>query len=119
MIQVAVGVPPPPMRITRAAPCSIHSNVTGPCTLASGSGRNAAPDSSMSQAPARNCNGESAGLWSSLLHRAGLGSRHQVRLHMAAMLIGESLGRILQRCGSAGPSALPGTKGGSHLDAYG
>ena len=38
---------------------------------------------------------------------------------MAAMLIGESLGRILQRCGSVGPSALPGTKGGSHLDAHG
>src|SRR5215471_11336732 len=62
MIQVAVGVAAPPIRMTRAAPCSIHSNATGPCTRASGSGRNEASDNSMSQGPARNCNVATAGL---------------------------------------------------------
>src|ERR1700740_661371 len=62
MIHVAVGVPAPPMRITSAAPCSIHSKAAGPRSLASGSGRNEACDTSMSQPPARNRSPSRAGL---------------------------------------------------------
>src|SRR5215469_17456276 len=62
MIQVAVGVVAPPIRIARAAPCLISSNVTDPRSLVAGSGKNEASDNSMSQAPARNSRSARAGL---------------------------------------------------------
>lgn len=46
-VHLAVGIAASPMLITRAAPCWIHSKVTDLCTLASGSDRNDAADSSI------------------------------------------------------------------------